>query len=60
MKTGNAPPQMVPCTTHECILAMEQEAKKAGVSSIADMPEETWRKMENRFELSILRGLEVP
>lgn len=36
---------------YECILAMEQEAKKAGVPSIADMPEETWREMEDRFDL---------
>ena len=35
----------------ECIIAMEQEAGKAGVLSIADMPEEIWRKMEDRFEL---------
>lgn len=34
-----------------CITAMQEEAKKAGKASPADMPEEIWRQMEERFEL---------
>lgn len=30
---------------YECILAMEKEAEKAGVGSIAEMPEEVWQRV---------------
>lgn len=33
------------------ILAMEEEAKKLGVESIAEISEEAWKKLEERFEL---------
>lgn len=33
------------------ILAMEEEAKKLGVESIADLPEEVWNRLEEKFEL---------
>lgn len=34
-----------------CIQAMEQEAARAGKAALADMPEETWKRLEERFEL---------
>jgi len=36
---------------YNCILAMEKEAIEAGVGSIAGMPEEAWKRLEERFEL---------
>lgn len=36
---------------YRCIVAMEAEAKRQGVPSIAQMPEEAWRRLEQRFEL---------
>ncbi len=36
---------------YHCIVAMEAEAKRQGVPSIAQMPEEDWRKLEQRFDL---------
>lgn len=36
---------------YKCILAMEEEAGRAGRKSPADMPEEVWRQLEERFEL---------
>jgi len=36
---------------YECICAMEEEARAAGKRSIAEMPEEVWKKMEGRFGL---------
>lgn len=34
-----------------CILAIEEEARAAGMRSIAELPEEAWKKMEGRFGL---------
>lgn len=34
-----------------CILAMQEEAQKAGKASPSDMPEEIWQQLEERFEL---------
>jgi len=36
---------------YRCILAMEAEAKRRGVPSITQMPEEAWRELEHRFAL---------
>lgn len=36
---------------YKCIVAMDEEAKKAGVKSIGEMPEEMWRGLEDRFGL---------
>lgn len=36
---------------YKCILAMDEEARDAGVGSIAQIPEEKWAKLEERFEL---------
>lgn len=35
----------------KCILAMEEERKKAGVISMSEMPQEAWDRMEERFGL---------
>lgn len=35
----------------QCIQAMEQEAAKAGGAALADLPEEDWKRLEERFEL---------
>ena len=35
----------------KCILAMEEETKKAGVKSVSEMPQEAWDRMEERFGL---------
>lgn len=36
---------------YQCILAMQEEAQKAGKASLSDMPEEIWRQLEERYEL---------
>lgn len=36
---------------YHCILAMEKEAKEAGVGAIDQMPESAWEKLAERFEL---------
>jgi putative phosphoesterase len=36
---------------YKCIVAMEQEAAETGIGSIARMPEEAWRRLEERFGL---------
>ena len=36
---------------YKCILAMEAEARAAGMASVADMPEEEWEKLERRFDM---------
>lgn len=34
-----------------CILAMQAEAEKVGAGSVAELPEEAWKVLEERFEL---------
>lgn len=34
-----------------CIQAMEREAAEAGGAALADLPEEAWKRLEERFEL---------
>ena len=36
---------------YKCIVAMDEEAKKAGAQSLGEMPEEAWRRLEERFGL---------
>ena len=35
----------------KCIVAMDEEAKRTEVRSIAEMPEEAWNRLEERFGL---------